>query len=163
MNSGLQPQARAKIDGALDIFRAAFAPVVRDARSLDVASYVRVQAGDNGVLTEADFRDSRRWARRRKSDRAALEDPYLIIKLLTESRPIRVALLSTDDAWLRRLEMLANARNCWAHFDPLSVRRVNRALDSAEQLLRGIGDDDAAQEVAALKRHGPREWPKDAA
>ena len=163
MKHGQQRERRARIDEALAILCDGLAPPVYEARRLDIRSYVGVQTGDDDVITAADFRDAGRRARRRKLDRAKLTDPYQIIKLLTASHPIRVALLSADDVWLRRLEMLSTARNRWAHFRPLSVRQVNRALDSAEQLLRAIGDADAAQEIATLRWRGQTEWPKDAA
>ena len=163
MKHGQQRERRAKIDEALGILCGELASPVYEARHLDIRHYVCVQTGDGDVITAADFRDAGRRARRQKLDRAKLADPYQIIKLLTDSRPIRVALLSADDVWLRRLEMLSTARNRWAHFRPLSVRQVDRALDSAEQLLRAIGDADAAQEIATLRWRGPTEWPKDAA
>lgn len=163
MKHGQQRERRAKIDDVLAILCDGLAPPVYEARHLDIHTYVRVQTGDDGFITAADFRDAGRRARRQKLDRAMLTDPYVVIKLLAESCPIRVALLGADDVWLRRLEMLSTARNRWAHFKPLSVRQVNRALDSAEQLLRAIGDADAAQEIATLHWRGPTEWPKDAA
>ena len=163
MKYGQQRERRARLDEALAILCDGLAPAIYEARHRDIRSYVRVQTSDGDIITADDFRDAGRRTRRQKLDRARLTDPHQILKLLAESRSIRVKLLSADEVWLRHLEVLSKARNCWAHFKPVSVRQVNRALDSAEQLLRAIGDDDAAQEIATLRWRGRTNWPKDAA
>ncbi len=155
-NDRMSDEPRTMIDAALGILADALEPAIWEVRRLDLEAYRRVQNGDNGALTADDFADERRWASRQKPDRAMLKDPLKALKLLKRSRHIRVELLGANATWVKHLDKLLKARGAWAHYDKLSWRRVDRALDSAEAILLAIDARDAAEQVVAL-------WPKDAA
>lgn len=155
-NDRMSDEPRTMIDAALGILADALEPAIWEVRRLDLEAYRRVQNGDNGALTADDFADERRWASRQKPDRAMLKDPLKALKLLKRSRRIRVELLGANATWVKHLDKLLKARGAWAHYDKLSWRRVDRALDSAEAILLAIDARDAAEQVVAL-------WPQDAA
>ena len=149
-------EPRTMIDAALGILADALEPAIWEMRRLDLEAYRRVQNGDNGALTADDFADKRRWASRQKPDRAMLKDPHKTLKLLKRSRRIRDKLLGSGKVWVEHLDALLEARGAWAHYDKLSWRRVDQALNGAEAILLAIDAHDAAEQVVAL-------WPKDAA
>ena len=154
MKNGTRDDRAELIGRALRIFRDGFEPLAWQARRLDERAYLRLQIGDDGRLTAEDFARGRRIAPRVKPDRAMLEDPHKIIRLLLESPAIRAAILDGDDLWAAQLETLRVARNRWAHYSPLSARLVDEALDSAEQLLRAAGvpkASDAAEQITKLR------------
>lgn len=153
MKNGTRDDRAELIGRALRIFRDSFEPLAWQARRRDERAYLRLQAGDDNRLTAEDFARGQCNATRVKPDRAMLEDPHKIIRLLLESPAIRAAILDNDELWAARLETLRVARNRWAHYSPLSARLVDDALDSAEQLLRAAGRlkaSDAAEQIAKL-------------
>ena len=154
MKNGTRDDRAELIGRALRIFRDGFEPLAWQARRLDERVYLRLQSGDDDRLTAEDFARGRRSAPRVKPDRAMLEDPHKVIRLLLESPAIRAAILDGDDLWAARLDTLRVARNRWAHFSPLSAHLVDEALDSAEQLLRAAGRpkaSDAAEQITKLR------------
>lgn len=154
MKNGTRDDRAELIGRALRIFRDSFEPLAWQARRRDERAYLRLQAGDDNRLTAEDFARGRCNATRVKPDRAMLEDPHKIIRLLLESPAIRSAILDGDDLWAARLETLRVARNRWAHYSPLSAHLVDEALDSAEQLLRAAGRpkaSDAAEQIVKLR------------
>ena len=158
MKNGTRDDRAELIGRALRIFRDSFEPLAWQARRHDERAYLRLQAGDDNRLTAEDFARGRCSAPRMKPDRAMLEDPHKIIRLLLESSAMRTAILDGDDLWAAQLETLRVARNRWAHFSPLSAQLVDEALDSAEQLLRAADRPKAsaaAEQIAKLR--APRE------
>lgn len=154
MKNGTRDDRAELIGRALRIFRDSFEPLAWEARRSDERAYLRLQTGDDGRLTAEDFAHGRCSTPRVKPDRAMLEDPHKIIRLLLESPAIRAAILDGDDLWAAQLETLRVARNQWAHFSPLSARLVGEVLDSAEQLLRAADRpkaSDAAEQIAELR------------
>lgn len=173
MKHGTRLERREMVGRALDAFRAGLEPAVWAARRFDERVYVRLQAGHDGRLTAEDFAGERRAMGRVKPDREMLRDPHKIIRLLQESSSIRAEVLGKGEGWLQHLERLRVARNRWAHFGEVSVRLADDALESAEQLLRGVDHPKAfaaAERIADLRRD-PSEralvlhptWPKPAA
>ncbi len=157
MKNGTRDDRAELIGRALRIFRDSFEPLAWQARRCDERAYLRLQAGDDNRLTAEDFARGRCSATRVKPDRAMLEDPHKIIRLLLESPAIRAAILDGGDLWTAHLEKLRVARNQWAHFSPLSAHLVDEALDSAEQLLRAAGRpkaSDAAEQITKLRGLG---------
>lgn len=172
MKHGTRDDRAELIGRTLRIFRDGFGPVAWDAHRLDPRTYLWLQTGGDDALTAEDFARGQCSARQRKPDRAMLEDPHKIIRLLQESPAIRAATLGSDDLWSARLEMLRVARNRWAHCRPISARLVDEALDSAEQLLRAVDrpkTSDAAEQIADVRgfRKHPivvfPTWPRPAA
>lgn len=138
MKNGTRDDRAELIGRALRIFRDSFEPLAWQARRHDERAYLRLQAGDDNRLTAEDFARGRCNTPHMKPDRAMLEDPHKIIRLLLESPRV--------------------ARNRWAHFSPLSAQLVDEALNSAEQLLRAADRpkaSDAAEQIAKLR--APRE------
>lgn len=154
MKNGTRDDRAELIGRALRIFRDSFEPLAWEARRRDERAYLRLQTGDDGRLTAEDFARGRCNATRVKPDRAMLEDPHKIIRLLLESPAIRAAILDGDDLWAAQLETLRVARNQWAHFSPISARLVGEVLESTEQLLCATGrpgTSDASGRIVKLQ------------
>ena len=157
MKNGTRDDRAELIGRTLRIFRDGFEPLAWQARRLDERAYLQLQTGDDDRLTAEDFARGQRSAPRVKPDRAMLEDPHKVIRLLLESPAIRAAILDGDDLRVAQLETLRVARNRWAHYSPLSARLVDEALDSAEQLLRATDRpkaSDAAEQITKLRGLG---------
>lgn len=85
-------------------------------------------------------------------------DPSEQLKFLTRDhytnrfkqgwRPFRKVMNRTHQAYASEL---LQVRHAWAHMKPFTDDDAYRALDTAERLLHGIGDGDAADQVKAIR------------
>ena len=85
-------------------------------------------------------------------------DPAQQLKFLTKDhytlkfkpgwKPFRKILSRTDQAYASEL---LQVRHSWAHMKPFTDDDAYRALDTAERLLGGIGDGDAADAVKTIR------------
>ncbi len=131
-------------------------PAVWEARRHDLAGFRRVQSGAHSALLQGDFEDAvRRNGCVDRPMRQTLNDPRKTLALLRSSSRIRNELFGEDPSWLRHIATLTEARNCWAHLEPISERLCAQALNSAEHLLRGISAFSQADQVAALRDRVP--------
>lgn len=148
------------------IVRDALEPMVWQRRHCDRFAYFQVQEQRTDTLSAAELGGSdehTRTPRAARLKRRTLSDPRNLLRLLKLSRRLRAELCGNDDDVYEHVVVLLAVRGTWAHGDPISRRDVDRALASAERLLRTAGATRAVDQVATLRWRGPTEWPKDAA
>lgn len=148
------------------IVRDALEPIVWRHRHCDHFAYFQVQEQRTEALSAAELGGSdehTRTPRATRIKRRVLSDPQKLLRLLKLSRRLRAELCGDGDDAYEHVVVLLAVRGTWAHGDAISRRDVDRALTSAERLLRAAGATKAVHQVATLRWRGPTEWPKDAA